>query len=59
MWTPLDASTPPIFWIDASNAASIIVDEFDKVTQLSDLSRGEHMAPTTAGPTYTGLVCDA
>jgi len=56
-WTPLTASTPAIWWIDASNAASITktgTAPTETVTQLGDLGlpTTHNMTPFATGPMY-------
>jgi hypothetical protein len=56
-WTPLNASTPAVFWVDASNAGSITktgTAPTETVTQWRDLSAGiHHLAPLSTAPIYT------
>jgi hypothetical protein len=56
-WTsPLDASTPALWWVDASNASTITktgTAPNETVTQLNDLGTGAHnMTPNGTGPYY-------
>jgi len=53
-WTPLLATTAAIWWVDASNAASITkvgTAPNERVTQLNDLTTGtqHHMTPSVGG----------
>ena len=58
-WTsPLDASTPAVFWVDASNSGSITatggVANGNLVTQWNDLAAGgHHLTPALTPPVYT------
>jgi hypothetical protein len=54
-WTsPLNASTPAVFWVDASNLASITKDGVNIVSQWNDLGTGgHHLTPLVGGPIYT------
>lgn len=58
--SPLDASTPAVWWVDASNAGSITKNGLspDLVSQWNDLSgNGRHLTEASAKPSYdTGIL---